>query len=106
MGPTHPPLASSDVRQEIRVTLDEFLPVLQHGCLDRELVGAEDGLAAHHGQLVATSRMEEACVLAIFIERAAKLQLMAEAVAPIKPLDPDDISLIEYKTRPDLPDDV
>jgi acetyltransferase-like isoleucine patch superfamily enzyme len=25
---------------------------------------------------------------------------------PIKPLEPDDISLIEYKTRPDLPDDI
>jgi L-fuculose-phosphate aldolase len=46
-------------------------------------------LLAHHGQLVATTTMEEACVLAVFIERAAKLQLMAEAVAPIKPLDPD-----------------
>jgi L-fuculose-phosphate aldolase len=45
-------------------------------------------LLAHHGQLVATGTMEEACVLAVFIERAAKLQLMAEAVAPIKPLDP------------------
>jgi len=45
-------------------------------------------LLAHHGQLVATGTMEEACVLAIFIERAAKLQLMAEAVAPIKPIDP------------------
>lgn len=45
-------------------------------------------LLAHHGQLVATATMEEACVLAVFIERAAKLQLMAEAVAPIKPLDP------------------
>lgn len=28
-------------------------------------------------------------MLAIFIERAAKPQLMAEAVAPIRPLDPD-----------------
>src|SRR5262249_46737392 len=46
-------------------------------------------LLAHHGQLVATSTIEEACVLAVFIERAAKLQLMAEAVAPIKPIDPD-----------------
>lgn len=45
-------------------------------------------LLAHHGQLVATRTMEEACVLGIFIERAAKLQLMAEAVAPIKPLEP------------------
>lgn len=45
-------------------------------------------LLAHHGQLVATGTMEEACLLAVFIERAAKLQLMAEAVAPIKPLDP------------------
>jgi acetyltransferase-like isoleucine patch superfamily enzyme len=25
---------------------------------------------------------------------------------PIKPLEPDDVSLIEYKTRPDLPDDI
>ena len=46
-------------------------------------------LLAHHGQLVAAGTMEEACVLAIFIERAAKLQLMAEAVAPIKPIDPE-----------------
>src|SRR5258708_15083957 len=45
-------------------------------------------LLAHHGQLVATATIEEACVLAVFIERAAKLQLLAEAVAPIKPLDP------------------
>ena len=46
-------------------------------------------LLAHHGQLCACATIEEACVLAIFIERAAKLQLMAEAVAPIKPLPPE-----------------
>jgi L-fuculose-phosphate aldolase len=45
-------------------------------------------LLAHHGQLVATATIEEACVLAVFIERAARLQLLAEAVAPIRPLDP------------------
>jgi len=46
-------------------------------------------LLAHHGQLSAAATIEEACVLAIFIERAAKLQLMAEAVAPIIPLPPE-----------------
>lgn len=45
-------------------------------------------LLAHHGQLSAATTIEEACVLALFMERAAKLQLMAEAVAPIKPLPP------------------
>jgi L-fuculose-phosphate aldolase len=45
-------------------------------------------LLAHHGQLVATGTIEEACVLAVFIERAARLRLLAESVAPIRPLDP------------------
>ena len=45
-------------------------------------------LLAHHGQLCACSTMEEAAVLSIFIERAARMQLMARAVGPIKQLDP------------------
>src|SRR5215470_5250611 len=45
-------------------------------------------LLAHHGQLVASATMEEAAVLAVFIERAARMQLLAEAIGEIKPLDP------------------
>src|SRR5688500_8958861 len=45
-------------------------------------------LLAHHGQLVATTTIEEAAVLAIFIERAARLQILAQSVGTIKPIDP------------------
>jgi L-fuculose-phosphate aldolase len=45
-------------------------------------------LLAHHGQLVATSTIEEAAVLAVFIERAARMQVLAESIGTIKPIDP------------------
>jgi L-fuculose-phosphate aldolase len=45
-------------------------------------------LLAHHGQLVATSTIEEAAVLAVFIERAARMQLLAQSVGTIKSIDP------------------
>ena len=55
-----------------------------HGALgDKRAV-----LLAHHGQLVATSTIEEAAVLAVFIERAARMQLLAQSVGTIKPIDP------------------
>ncbi|NRA61241.1 MAG: aldolase [Psychrobium sp.] len=41
---------------------------------------------AHHGQLVTGRNIEEACNLAILIERAAKLQLIAMAAGEIQPL--------------------
>jgi L-fuculose-phosphate aldolase len=43
-------------------------------------------LLAHHGQLVAGASVEEACSLAVLIERAAKLQLVAMAAGTIKEL--------------------
>jgi len=46
-------------------------------------------LLAHHGQLVATATIEEAGVLAVFIERAARMQLFAQSVGTIKPIAPD-----------------
>ncbi|WP_417227834.1 aldolase [Amphritea sp.] len=46
-------------------------------------------LLAHHGQLVTGKTIEEACNLAILIERAAKLQLLAMAAGQIKPLPHD-----------------
>lgn len=44
---------------------------------------------AHHGQLVTGRTIEEACNLAVLIERAAKLQILAMSVGEIKPLPPE-----------------
>lgn len=43
-------------------------------------------LLAHHGLVTACGTVEEAAVLALFLERAAKLQLMARAAGTIKPI--------------------
>jgi L-fuculose-phosphate aldolase len=45
-------------------------------------------LLAHHGQLAACETIEEASILAMFIERAAKLQLLAMSAGTILPIDP------------------
>jgi L-fuculose-phosphate aldolase len=46
-------------------------------------------LLAHHGQIVAGASVEEACSLAVLIERAAALQLAAIAAGTIKELPAD-----------------
>jgi L-fuculose-phosphate aldolase len=46
-------------------------------------------LLAHHGQLVVGKTIEEACMLALLIERAARLQLLAMSAGTIKPLPPE-----------------
>jgi len=46
-------------------------------------------LLAHHGQLAATGSVEEAAVIAIQIERAARLHLLARAAGPIKEIAPE-----------------
>jgi L-fuculose-phosphate aldolase len=46
-------------------------------------------LLAHHGQLAACKTIEEATMLSIFIERAAKLQLMARAAGTIRDIKPE-----------------
>lgn len=43
-------------------------------------------LLSHHGQLVVGKTIEEACNLAILIERAARLQLLAMAAGQIQPI--------------------
>lgn len=45
-------------------------------------------LLSHHGLLVAGSSVEEACVLSIAFERAARMQLLAAAAGTIQPIDP------------------
>jgi L-fuculose-phosphate aldolase len=46
-------------------------------------------LLAHHGLLVAGSTVEEACVLGVMFERAARLQLLAMAAGEIRPIPPE-----------------
>jgi L-fuculose-phosphate aldolase len=45
-------------------------------------------LLAHHGQLAAAPGVEEAAVRALFIERAARMQLLAMAAGGVKPVEP------------------
>ena len=58
-------------------------------------------LLAHHGQLVACGNIEEAAVLAIFIERAARMQLLARAIGPIKAIRPEHArEAHDYRLKP------
>lgn len=56
------------------------------------IAGALDGkralMLSHHGLLIAGSTVQEACVLAIAFERAARMQLLASGAGEIKPIDP------------------
>src|SRR5262249_48688024 len=45
-------------------------------------------LLAHHGLVTACGTVEEAAMLALFMERAARLQLLARAAGKIKPVGP------------------
>lgn len=54
--------------------------------ISKALGGNRTVFLAHHGQLVTGRTIEEACNLAILIERAAKLQLLAMAAGEVKAL--------------------
>jgi len=61
----------------------------EEGRIISEAIGEKRAiLLAHHGQLAACKTLEEATMLSIFIERAARLQLMARAAGKIRALDP------------------
>ncbi|RPS79172.1 aldolase [Pseudomonas aeruginosa] len=45
-------------------------------------------LLSHHGLLATGASIEEACVIAVLLERAAKMQLLAMASGEIKPIPP------------------
>lgn len=54
-----------------------------------EALGSKRALMlSHHGLLIAGSSVEEACVLAIAFERAARMQLLASGAGKIQPIDP------------------
>ncbi|HVC53879.1 MAG TPA: aldolase [Stellaceae bacterium] len=61
----------------------------EEGRLISEAIGDKRTiLLAHHGQLAAAATIEEAAVLSVFIERAARLQLLALGAGTIQPIDP------------------
>ncbi len=69
-------------------------PGVPVGNEEGEIISAAIGnkralLLAHHGLLVACASIEEACLLSIAFERAARMHLLAAAVGKIKPIDPD-----------------
>lgn len=105
---THPRYASSLSMLEIPLVVSHMdLCPLYEDCAFLEKwpgvpVGNEEGeiisgalgdkraiLLAHHGMLVTGKTVEEACVLALLLERAAHMQLTAMAAAEIKPISPE-----------------
>ncbi|EHK65909.1 aldolase [Achromobacter arsenitoxydans] len=46
-------------------------------------------LLSHHGMLIAAGSVEEACVLALQFERAARMQLLAMSAGKIQPIPPE-----------------
>jgi len=103
---THPPYVSALSMLEVPLQLSHMdtcplyddtaflgkwpgIPVgNEEGKLISEALGDKKALfLAHHGQLVAASSVEEACVLAVLFERAARLQLLAMSAGRIKPVD-------------------
>jgi L-fuculose-phosphate aldolase len=61
----------------------------EEGRIISEAIGDKRAiLLAHHGQLTACATIEEAAVLAMFMERAARLQLIAMSAGTIQPIDP------------------
>lgn len=69
----------------------EQWPGVPVGNEEGEIISAALGdrqaiLLAHHGMLAGGATVEEACVLALLMERAAKMQLTAMAAGSVKPI--------------------
>ncbi|AUL46977.1 aldolase [Bordetella trematum] len=68
-------------------------PGIPVGNEEGELISAALGdkralMLSHHGLLIAATSVEEACVLALAFERAARMQLLASGAGTIQPIDP------------------
>lgn len=62
----------------------------EEGRIISEAIGEKRSiLLAHHGQLCACATIEEAAVMSLFIERAARLQLLAMSAGTIRAIDPE-----------------
>ena len=103
---THPPAASALAAAKVPVVVAHmdatplfedmvFLPEwpgLPTADREGELISASLGqaqalLLAHHGLLTAGRSVQEACFLAVFMERMARLQIKAAAVGGVVPVD-------------------
>ena len=103
---THPPAASALAAAKVPVVVAHmdatplfedmvFLPEwpgLPTADREGELISARLGqahalLLAHHGLLTAGRSVQEACFLAVFMERMARLQINAAAVGGVVPVD-------------------
>lgn len=80
----------------------------EEGRIISEAIGTKRSiLLAHHGQLAACKTLEEATMLSIFIERAAKLQLLARGAGTIRPINPDHArEAHDYRLKPKYVDAV
>jgi len=55
--------------------------------ISRELGNKRSILLAHHGQLTTGDCVEEATYLSVYLERAARMQIRAQALGPLTPLN-------------------
>lgn len=80
----------------------------EEGRLIAEALGDKRSiLLAHHGQLAACKTIEEATMLGVFIERAAKMQLMASAAGTIQDVKHECIQEAhDYRLKPKYVDAV
>ena len=80
----------------------------EEGRIISEAIGNKRSiLLGHHGQLAACKTIEEALMLSIFIERAAKLQLMARAAGTIQPIKAEHAQEAhDYRLKPKYVDAV
>lgn len=72
----------------------EKWPGVPVGNEEGEIISAALGdkraiLLSHHGMLVAATTIEEACVLSLQFERAARMQLLAMSAGTIQPIPPE-----------------
>ncbi|ARN22218.1 aldolase [Piscinibacter gummiphilus] len=65
------------------------VPIADHeGVIISEALGRKRAIIlAHHGYLTAGSSCEEATYLSVYLERAARLQVRAQAFGPLTPVD-------------------
>lgn len=60
----------------------------QEGVIISQALGAKRAIIlAHHGYLTAARSCEEATYLSVYLERAARLQIRAQAFGPLTPVD-------------------
>ncbi|UTW53000.1 aldolase [bacterium SCSIO 12827] len=75
----------------------------EEGAIISEALGDKRSiLLAHHGQLCACGTVEEAAIMSMFIEKAARLQLLAMSAGTIQDLEPKHARAAhDYRLKPE-----